>query len=354
MDEAYISTFTEEERAQRHEQRRAARLARQRAKRRRMLFIALPVVILAAALIAVLIHLGQKDRQPAQSDPVEPVAEEITPQPEVYQPLVVKSSPDAVTLGDELSSRYAVLLNADTGEIIAEKDADVRINPASMTKILTLLVAAEHIENLDDTVSIDADITYYTFINEMSMVGFELEEQPTVKDLLYGTILPSGADAALGLAKYVSGSHEAFVELMNEKLEELGIADTAHFTNCVGAYDENHYCTVSDMAVMLKAAVDNELCRQILSEHCYTTVPTPEHPEGLEVSNWFLRRIEDKDSGCVTVDYAKTGYVKEAGSCAASCGSDGLGNVYLCVTADAGGSWPCIYDHALIYKTYCN
>ena len=98
--------------------------------------------------------------------------------------------------------------------------------------------------------------------------------------LFYGTILSSGADAALGLATYVAGSQEAFVALMNEKLEELGIADTAHFTNCVGLYDEAHKCTVSDMAVILEAAMDNDLCREVLGARTYETLPTADHPEG--------------------------------------------------------------------------
>ena len=83
---------------------------------------------------------------------------------------------------------------------------------------------------------------------------------------------------------------------MNQKLEELGLSDTAHFTNCVGLYDENHYCTLYDMAEILGAAIDNELCREVLSAHTYTTSATEQHPEGLLISNWFLRRIEDKDT----------------------------------------------------------
>ena len=85
--------------------------------------------------------------------------------------------------------------------------------------------------------------------------------------------------------------------LMNEKLEELGIADTAHFTNCVGLYDEAHKCTVSDMAVILEAAMDNDLCREVLGARTYETLPTTDHPEGQILSNWFLRRIETADTG---------------------------------------------------------
>ena len=100
-----------------------------------------------------------------------------------------------------------------------------------------------------------------------------VDETVPVRELFYGTILSSGADAALGLATYVAGSQEAFVALMNEKLEELGIADTAHFTNCVGLYDEAHKCTVSDMAVILEAAMDNDLCREVLGARTYETLP---------------------------------------------------------------------------------
>ena len=169
--------------------------------------------------------------------------------------------------------------------------------------------------------------------------------------MFYGTILPSGGDAAVGLATYVAGSHEAFVELMNEKLEELGLSDTAHFTNCVGLYDTNHYCTIYDMAVIMKAAIQNELCLEVLSEKCYTTASSTEHPEGLTISNWFLRRIEDKETGGEVVG-AKTGYVVESGSCAVSYSVADDGTPYICATAGSTSSWRCIYDHVEIYTNY--
>ena len=186
------------------------------------------------------------------------------------------------------------------------------------------------------------------------MVGYKVGESAAVRELLYGTILPSGADAALALAIYVAGSHEAFVELMNEKAEELGISDTAHFTNCVGLYDEAHHCTVRDMAVILNAAMENELCREVLNARTYETAPTPEHPEGQVLSNWFLRRIEDKDTGSIEVIGAKTGYVAQSGNCAASCGRDAEGREYICVTGNAYSSWRAIYDHVDLYSKYCN
>lgn len=262
-----------------------------------------------------------------------------------------QATDDTRPLGEDVISSQAILVDRETDTILAQRDAMSRINPASMTKILTVLVAAEHVTDLDDTFTVTIDITDYSYENDCSAVGFAENETVTVRDLFYGTILPSGADAAIGLATYVAGSQEAFVELMNEKLAELGLSDTAHFTNCVGIYDENHYCTAYDMAMILEAALDNELCREVLSAHTYTTSSTEQHPDGIEISNWFLRRIEDKDSGG-TVLCGKTGYVVQSGNCAASYAEDADGEGYICVTVNATSGWRCIYDHVAIYKQF--
>ena len=105
------------------------------------------------------------------------------------------------------------------------------------------------------------------------------------------------------------------------------------------------------MAVILKAATDNEWCRQVLSEHIYTTEKTKQHSDGLRISNLFLRRIEDKDTHG-TVLCAKTGFVSQSGSCAASMATDKNGTEYLVVTAGSTSSWRCIYDHVDIYTQY--
>lgn len=139
--------------------------------------------------------------------------------------------------------------------------------------------------------------------------------------------------------------------MMNQKLEELGIAESTHFTNCVGIYDEAHYSTVYDMAVIMKAAVQNDLCREFLSLHTYTTKPTKQHPDGIEISNWFLRKIEDKDTGGEVV-CAKTGYIVQSKNCAVSYGTFAGGTPYICVTAASTSGWRCIYDHVEIYNRY--
>ncbi len=259
----------------------------------------------------------------------------------------------AAIYSEEVVSTNAILVDESMDTIVASKGADERIYPASMTKVLTVLVAAEQIteEDLDDTFTITLEITDYAYVNDCSAAGFLDGEKVTVRDLFYGTVLPSGGDAALGLAIYTAGSQEAFVDMMNAKLKELGLGDSAHFTNCIGLFDEEHYCTVYDMAVIMKAAMQNELCREVLSAHTYTTKATAEHPEGITISNWFLRKIEDKDTGGEVL-CAKTGYVVQSKNCAVSYGTSAGGTPYICVTAGSTSGWRCIYDHVEIYNRY--
>ena len=361
MAEQYKPMISEEERAVRHAQRAADRKKKQRARRRKRMKQLFPVAAFLLLLIGLLIlWLVQSDD--TEPEPAADVDLPVASMPEIESeelpqgPYSAEATTATAQLGEDISSSYAVVVDITDGTILAEKAADTIINPASMTKVLTLLVAAEHLAeaDLDDTFTITIEITDYCFVNDCSVVGLEVGETVTIRELLYGCILPSGADASLGLANYVAGSHEAFVALMNEKLEELGLSDTAHFTNCVGLYNENHGCTVYDMAMILKAAMDNELCREVLNARTYNTAPTEFHTEGQTLSNWFLRRIEDRFTEDFRIVGGKTGYVVQSGSCAASVGQDREGNLYICVTGDASSSWRAIYDHTDLYQTYCD
>ena len=279
-------------------------------------------------------------------------AEEEQAQAAKEQKVYTAQATDATTsVDDEVQSTNGIFIDLATGNILFDRDAHTRINPASMTKVLTVLVAAEHVTDWSDTFEITPEITNYSYVHDCSAVGFSNNEVVTVEDLFYGTVLCSGGDAALGLATYVAGSQEAFVDMMNEKLKELGLSDTAHFTNCVGLYDENHYCTVYDIAMILEAAIDNPQCREVLSTKKYTTSSTPEHPEGIQISNRFLRRIEDKATGGEVI-CGKTGFVAQSGSCAVSYGKDAAGNEYICATVNAHSGWRCIYDHVELYKRF--
>lgn len=358
-----------EERRQRNAERIARmRLEKQRQLRRRQLMKWLLPASAGALVLLVAIFCAGKDTSGKQDADNVPQTEEIqqtelaqateeTEAPEVKMPQVYEFAETEDTVGiysENVISEHAILIDESTDTVVAKKGAYDIISPASMTKVLTVLVAAEHITEgeLDDPFTMTLEITDYAYVNDCSSVGFLDGEIVTVRDLFYGTILPSGGDAAVGLATYVAGSHEAFVELMNEKLEELGLADTAHFTNCVGLYDKEHYCSVYDMAIIMKAAMENELCGEFLSAKKYTTTPTEQHPEGIIISNWFLRRIEDKDTGGEVIG-AKTGYVLQSGNCAVSYATCGASETpYICVTAGAHSSWRCIYDQVEIYTRY--
>ncbi len=302
--------------------------------------------------------LEDADASAAGNDEVA-VTEEQTEEPEITDASVDASTTGefyaeeasyTTGLGDDVLAEYGILIDPKSNTIISSRKGKERMVPASMTKVLTLLVAAEHVQNLDDKVTITAEMGYYAYKNGLSIVGFKENEEVTVRDLMYGTILPSGGDAAMALAIYVAGSHEAFVDMMNEKLVQLGLGETSHFTNCAGVYDENHYSTCYDIAIIMEAAMSNPICRPILTERKYVTSSTTEHPDGIEISNWFLRRIEDKDCGGANVLYAKTGYVKESGHNSVSYAQAEDGTGYICVTVNSGSTWKCIYDHVRIYS----
>ena len=253
---------------------------------------------------------------------------------------------------EEISqSTYSVLINASTGEIVAAQNEKDRMYPASMTKVMTLLVAVEHIKDLDDTVYVSQEAADWSYSHDGSAVNWSVGEKITVRDLLYGCILSSGADACYDLAVYVAGSLDGFVDLMNAKVDELGLSGSTHFTNCAGFYDDNHYTTVYDMALIMKAAAENDLCREVMSAHTYTTPNTDEHPEGILISNWFLRRIEDKETKGEVL-CAKTGFVSESGNCAVSYMLSDSGTPYLCCTGHAHSGWRAIYDHVGLYYNY--
>ena len=269
------------------------------------------------------------------------------------EPPFLHESDRTVFLDDEFPSKYVFLMDAQTGEILAEKNSFIFMNPASMTKVLTLLVAAENITDTEGTFTMTREISEYCFVNECSVVGYIVGETIPIEELFYGCILCSGADSSLALAELAAGSHESFVKLMNEKAFELGLSETAHFTNCVGLYDKEHGCTSADLALIMKAALENEKCRQVLCTKVYNSVPTPEHPDGQLLSNWFVRSLEDMNNGEVNVLGGKRGYVPQSGACAVSYGETDSGKSYICVTGRSYNQKQAIYDHADLYRKYC-
>ncbi len=277
-------------------------------------------------------------------------AEEVVAEP-LYS-AAETSDTTSIDLADVISP-YAILINNDNDTVVAGKNAYDKIIPASMTKIMTVYTASKHLDadKLDDTVTLSKEAVDYCYASGCSTSGFVEGEAVTVRDLFYGTILPSGGDAAAQLAMYVSGDIDSFAALMNEEVKNLGLSETTHFSNPIGFYTEDNYSTCYDIAMILEAALEDELCGQVLNTKVYYSTATNVNPEGIILSNWFLRRIEDKDFGG-TINGAKTGYVDESGSCAASSETADSGTHYICVTAKSTSSWNCIADHVAIYSNY--
>ena len=263
------------------------------------------------------------------------------------------SASSAVSSVEEvfLDSESAVLINLDTGEIVAERNADRQVYPASMTKVLSMLCAEEQITDRTGTFTITRDITDLTFSESLSSVCWDVGEKVTLPDLEYGTILHSGADAAIGLARYSVGSEDALVTLMNERVLAMGLSDKTHFTNVTGQFDENQTVTVTDMAMIMKAAVENERMLEVMRTGEYRTTSTPEHPDGVYIFNKFLDRTQNTEmSGEVVC--VKTGYTIESLNCAASYYVSASGAHYVCVTAFGNGSRRVVTDHVNLYETY--
>lgn len=286
---------------------------------------------------------------PEESEPEETPAQE-DPDEKTYTPASVTDA--TKTLDLELYSENALLIDLESNTVLVQKNADARIYPASMTKVMTVLVAAEHIENWDETFTMTQSIIDPLFLADASMAGFVHGEEVSMTELLYGAVLPSGAEATQALAIVTAGSEEAFAALMNEKAQALGLKDT-HFVDASGLHDENHYTTLSDMAIIMQAALDNPHCREVLTSVNHTSPATEQNPEGVAMTNRFLYRIRPQQTGNVDIQAAKTGYTAQAMNCCVSYGIMENGRAAICVTAHAWTGDYCIADHLALYGTYC-
>lgn len=298
--------------------------------------------------------LPELETEPAQDSPEESEPEETPAQEDpgekTYTPASVTDA--TKTLDLELYSENALLIDLESNIVLVQKNADARIYPASMTKVMTVLVAAEHIENWDETFTMTQSIIDPLFLADASMAGFVHGEEVSMTELLYGAVLPSGAEATQALAIVTAGSEEAFAALMNEKAQALGLKDT-HFVDASGLHDENHYTTLSDMAIIMQAALDNPHCREVLTSVNHTSPATAQNPSGVAMTNRFLYRIRPQQTGNVDIQAAKTGYTAQAMNCCVSYGIMENGRAAICVTAHAWTGDYCIADHLALYGTYC-
>ncbi|WP_207289646.1 D-alanyl-D-alanine carboxypeptidase family protein [Senegalia massiliensis] len=220
---------------------------------------------------------------------------------------------------DNYTSKYIYVLNREDKSVEYEKNVKTRAYPASLTKIMTTIVALEHIDDLSKSVKVDVK-TYKKMVeNNSSMAGFYGREAVTYRDLLYGTILSSGGEAANSLAVNLAGSVEDFVSLMNEKASEIGLKDT-HFTNPEGLHDNNQYTTAYDMAHLLDYALDNGDFKAIFTKKTFKTTSTLDHPDGILLRSTVLSKLDNLNKEGFEIIGGKSGTTYEAGMCWATLG----------------------------------
>lgn len=206
-----------------------------------------------------------------------------------------------------LHSKYYGVYDLTDDKMLFSLNSDVKTEIASLTKIMTVLVAIENVSDLDDTVTITNSILN-TVSWDASVAGLEVGDVVTYRDLLYAAMLPSGADATNALAISIAGSIDGYVELMNAKAKSLGLNST-HYENVTGLDEDNHYSSVDDVIKLLKYSLNNEIFKEIYTTRNYTLT------NGLKVSASvnFYNKIMDLDTSLILG--SKTGFTDDAGYC---------------------------------------
>ncbi len=169
----------------------------------------------------------------------------------------------------EVTAQNVLMINLNTGALIYQKNAQDKIYPASTTKVMTLLVAMDHINDMESEVIVSQNDAYEDLVVGSSNIALKDGEKIRIEDLLYAVSISSANEAANALAIHVAGDRETFVQMMNEKAQSLGLKNT-HFVNTHGLHDENHYTTAEDLSVILQAALKNETIVKLLSATSYT------------------------------------------------------------------------------------
>ena len=244
----------------------------------------------------------------------------------------------------EIYSENAVLYNMNEDKIIYEKNKNEKVKVASLTKIMTTILALENIDNIKEEIQMPKEA--FIGLDGYVVSGIKPNEQITYEDLLYGTMLPSAADCANALAINISGSIDNFVEQMNKKAIELNMNNT-HFSNPVGIDDDN-YSTVDDIASLLKYALKNEDFKKIFATKEYKTT------NNIILESTIIEKSKPYNINVSNIIGSKTGFTDEAGNCLASI-SKINGVNYLLVTTNASidKSYH-IIDAVNIYDYYSN
>lgn len=240
----------------------------------------------------------------------------------------------------------AILIDAASGQILYEKNIYDKKYPASITKVMTMLVALEQGVDITDMITMSEEAVW-GFDRNSSHIALDVGEQITVEQCMYAVMLESANEASLALAEYTGGTIDGFVTMMNQKAAELGCKNT-NFVNPNGLFDENHYVCAYDMAIITKEAIQYELFRTLSSTSTYKIPPTNKQPEerNLWNSNKMLRASYEEYYPYL--EGGKTGYVVQSKNTYVAFAKKG--NVELiCIILEADGAKTAYAETRLLF-----
>lgn len=240
--------------------------------------------------------------------------------------------------GPEVEAPYAIVMEASTGTVLYEKEADTQSYPASITKIMTTLLALEN-SSLDEVVTFSSDAVYNSY---GSGIARDVGEQMTMEQCLYAVMLESANECSYAVAEHVAGGdYQKFIDMMNGKAQELGCTNT-HFNNCNGLPDGQHITTCRDMALISRAALQNSTFRQIAGTVRYQIPPTNKHDVETPLNNHH-QMISANETRKNLYEYCiggKTGWTEDAGNTLVSFAEkDGMTLICVVMKCPAGGQY---------------
>ena len=236
--------------------------------------------------------------------------------------------------GLNLTSKGAGLFDLTNHQVMYSKDVHERLYPASLTKIMTALVALKY-GNLDDVITVDESAL--DIDPESSVCYLQLGDKYTLRQLLYGLLIASGNDASVAIGEHVGGSVEEFVQMMNQEAYDIGATNT-HFTNPHGLQDQEHYTTIYDVYLMFQEALKYDDFCDIINQKSYVAkfklADDTEVERVWDATNHYFMKLAQAPEG-VTVFGGKTGTTDEAGACLALMSKDPYGNPFISIIMGA-------------------
>ena len=252
----------------------------------------------------------------------------------------------ALSLELSLDSQNVILYNMDENKVLYEKNSEEKVPIASMTKIMTAIVALENIDDVNKVVVLTKNDFLGLVEANASVAGFKVGQRVSYLDLLYGLLLPSGADAAQALVNNSAGSRAKFVLLMNEKAQDLGLKNT-HFENETGLDSPGAYSTVKDVLTMLLYAYQNPYFQTIISSDKYML-----SDHSMQVSSTISNLVKKEKIEMPYLIGGKTGTTKKAGKCLASLAIFDDVHYALVSSASFGDGYQNIRDAKTIYDYF--